>query len=294
MTGAWGTSMTARLPRTLLALACLFLAFCHGPAQGGTTEPMILAVHPYLPTEEILARFKPLADYLALEMGRPVSVRVGRDYKEHSQAIGANRVDIAFMGPAPYVRMVSRFGRKPLLARFEVNGQPKLYGVIATRQDSSLQELRALAGKRFAFGDPESTMSHTVPRHLLMEAGIARGLPAHYRFLGSHMNVALGVLVGDFDAGAMKKEVFDEFAPKGLRALAVTPGMPDHLFVARSDLPPADIVRLRQALLRLGGKANGPAILEKLHQKLTALVPAADGDYDALRDMVMAVDAADC
>ena len=100
----------------------------------------------------------------------------------------------------------------------------------------------------------------------------------------------MGVLVGDFDAGALQKEVFDEFAPRGLRALAVTPGVPESLFVARSDLPPAEVQRLRRALLNLARLPHGPAILARLRQDLTALAPVADTDYDPLRAMMRAVD----
>jgi phosphonate transport system substrate-binding protein len=277
--------------RRLAALAVVFLALLAGSAWAGSGQPLILAVHPFLPAAEIQQRFKPLADYLAKEMQRPVSVRVGRDYDEHIKAIGGDRVDIAFLGPAGYVRLREQQGAKPLLARFEVDRQPKLFGVIAVRKDSPLKGLADLAGVRFAFGDPESTMSHIVPRYLLLQAGIPRGLPTRHAFLGSHKNVAMGVLVGDYEAGAMKKEVFEEFAAKGLRALATTPGVPDHLFVARASLPAADVQRLRQALLRLGGQPGGPAILQQLHQGLTALVPATDADYDALRGMVRTVDA---
>ena len=148
-----------------------------------------------------------------------------------------------------------------------------------------------MANKRFAFGDPESTMSHLIPRYMLLQAGIPKGLPDNHQFLGSHKNVAIGVLVGDFDAGAMKKEVFDEFAPKGLKALAMTPGVPDHVFVARSDLPPETVAKLRKALLHLGRRPMGADILGRLHRGLSDLIPTQDQDFDALRDMVKKVDA---
>lgn len=275
----------------MLALAGLLLALLVTPAAADS-KPMILAVHPFLPVPEIQARFKPLADYLSEAMQRPITVRVGRDYDEHIKAIGTDQVDIAFMGPAPYVQVADRYGKKPLLARFEVDGKPNLYGVIAVRQDSPLKDIAALYNKRFAFGDHESTMSHIVPRYLMIKAGIPGGAPPQHRFLGSHKNVALGVLVGDYDAGAMKKEVFDEFAPKGLRALAVTPGVPDHLFVARANLPAADVQRLREALLKLKSQPGGPAILNKLHKGLTALIPAAEADYEELHGFIRTVDAA--
>lgn len=68
-----------------------------------------------------------------------------------------------------------------------------------------------------AFGDPESTMSHLVPRFMLWRVGVTGEVLADYQFLSNHTNVALGVLVGDFDAGAVKEEVFYEFEPKGLK-----------------------------------------------------------------------------
>lgn len=253
-------------------------------------DPLVLAIHPYLPEPEIHRRFTPLADYLSKELGQPVQVRVGGNYEEHIDAIGGDAVDIAFLGPAGYAAVVERYGRKPILARFEVNNEPYLYGVIAARKDSGLNRLEQLRDKRFAFGDPQSTMSHIVPRYLLMQAGIPQGLPEHYAFLGSHKNVALGVLAGDYDAGAMKQEVFQEFESQGLRALAITPGVPDHLFVTRADLPQEDILRLRKSMLRLGQQVSGTFILRQMHRGLSALVEARDAEYDDLRNMINALE----
>lgn len=272
---------------------CMIIATCLSSGSFSIAyaqDPLILAIHPYLPVPEIHTRFTPLADYLQQETGRSVKVRVGGNYEEHISAIGNNKVDIAFLGPAGYVNLVEQFGRKPILARFEVNNVLYLYGVIATRKGSEIGSIESLKDKRFAFGDPGSTMSHVVPRYLLMQAGIPDGAPAYYQFLGSHKNVALGILAGDFDAGAMKQEVFDEFESRGLRALAITPGVPDHLFVTRANLPSTDVERLREALLRLRDVPNGATILRKMHKGLTALVPANDAEYGELRTMMQAVE----
>lgn len=282
---------------TILRTFLLTLALIAALAPSAWAHParahmLILAVHPYLPAPEIQRRFGPLASHLGQVLGRPVSVRVGQNYEQHIAAIGQDEVDIALLGPASYVRMVDKYGRKPILARFQVGDDPHLYGVIAVRRDSPLQRLEDLKGRRFAFGDPESTMGHLVPRHMLLQAGVPVEALGRYDFLGSHRNVALGILAGDYEAGAMKHEVYEEFAARGLRALAVSPPMPDHLFVTRADLPPADVARLRQALLRLHEQAGGRDLLKRLHPGLTALVAAKDGDYDALRAIVHAVDRA--
>jgi hypothetical protein len=45
--------------------------------------------------------------------------------------------------------------------------------MIIARNDSNIRTLADLAGKRFAFGDPNSTMSHFVPRTVLAGAGLS-------------------------------------------------------------------------------------------------------------------------
>lgn len=268
--------------RAIGFVAIIALCLTEG-VNAASSAPLVLAVHPYLPTTEITARFSPLADYLARATGRPVKVRVGRNYAEHIDAIGTDSVDIAYMGPVPYVKLVARYGKKPLLARQEVNGQRYLRGVIIVRQDSSVRTLADLKGKRFAFGDPDSTMSHVLPLYVLQKAGVTQRALAHHEFLGAHKNVALAVLAGDYDAGAVKQEIFQEFSSKGLRILAELPPVSDHVFVTSAKLPASLIAMLRGAMLRLKDTAEGKSIMSSIHPHMTALAPALDSDYDNLR-----------
>jgi phosphonate transport system substrate-binding protein len=281
--------MNQRLQIVLTTLVLLFTTV--HPSVVTATEPLILAVHPYLPEAELKQRFTPLAEYLSHILEQPVIVRIGRNYDEHIDAIGKDQVDIAFMGPAAYIKMVDKYGSKPLLARFEVNNSPNLYGVIITRKDSPIQNLKQLQNKRFAFGDQESTMSHIVPRYMLAEAGIPVSALSAYKFLGSHHNVAIAVLAGDFDAGAVKREVFLEFEPRGLRVLAQTPATPDHLFVTSATMPVSTIDKLRKALLQLSKQPNGKKILTAMHKELTNLIPAKESDYEQLRTIVHKIEA---
>ncbi len=251
-------------------------------------EPLIFAVHPYLPATEIVERFTPLVKYLSKELGETVIIDVSLDYQNHIARTGKDNVDIAYMGPASYVKMVDTYGRKPLLARQEINGKPTFHGVIIVKKDSPLRSLTDLAGKRFAFGDPESTMSHLVPRYMLWKEGVTIDNLGGYAFLANHHNVALGVLAGDFDAGAVKEEVFDEYEKRGLRDLARTPEISDHVIIATNRLSPEKIQKLRDALNSLSGKEDGRNILNSIKPSIS-LVPAKDEDYDNLREILKAL-----
>lgn len=252
-------------------------------ALASEPEPLILGIHPYLPHDELISRFTPLANYIAKAIDRPVVVRVGRDYAEHIKAIGNDTIDIAYMGPSPYVEMVEKYGKKPLLARQVIKDNPYLKGEIIVRQDSPLKTLTDLKGKCFLFGDINSTMSYIMPEHMLEHAGVPLSSLGSYKFMEGHKNVALAVLAGTCDAGAVKREVFQEFEPKGLRALAELPLVVDHLFVASRKLPAPMVRKLRKAFIALNALPEGKQIMTSIHPDMTALVPPEDRDYNSLR-----------
>ncbi len=260
------------------------------PTGSSASNNLTLWVHPYLPATELTKRFAPLAAYLSEKLNRTVSIRVQKSYQAHLDFVGRDQADIAYLGPVSYIHMKDQYGSKPLLAKFEVNGNPFFYGIIITRKDSGIKTLDDLAGKNFAFGDPNSTMSHIVPRGMLINAGITTDTLQRYDFLNSHHNVALAVLGGYFDAGGVKEEVYYEFEGKGLQMVAKSPPIPEHLFVTRSSLPQALIEQIRFHLINVEKSPNKETILSSIKPSVTNLLPVADQDYDPLRDIMKSLD----
>lgn len=272
------------LARTILIFLCVWASAA--AAQSGAQQPLILGVHPYLPHDELVSRFTPLANYISRSIDRPVVVRVGRTYDEHIKAIGGDKIDIAYMGPVPYVEMVAKYGRKPLLVRQVINDSPYLKGEIVVRNDSPLRTLADLKGKCFLFGDVNSTMSYIMPQHMLEDAGVPLTMLGDHKFLEGHENVALAVLAGTCDAGAVKHEVYEKFEPKGLRVLAELPRVYDHLFVTSARLPLPLVRKLQKIMLALNELPEGKAIMTKIHPDMTALVPPKDREYNNLRTLM--------
>jgi phosphonate transport system substrate-binding protein len=269
----------------------MFVALPHALAAKPLTEqrPLVLGVHPYKSAAKLVASYKPLANYLSRKTGRTITVKIAKDYRTHIQLIGENKLDIAYMGPASYVKLVKRYGKKPLLARQAIHDSPTFQGKIVVRQDSTVSSLAGIAGKRFAFGDSASTMSHLVPRYMLRQAGLTVDQLAVHRFLGSHDNVALAVLAGDFDVGGVKEAVFYKYKARGLKVLATTPALSEHLFVTRNKLPAKIRRDLREALLALKDDPKGSVIMAGIKPGMTAWVPVTDADYNNLRTILDAL-----
>lgn len=277
--------------RHKLFLLCVLAAIVHfvfpsGRGQAADPDELVLGIHPYLPAVELHKRFIPLVHYLEGKTGKKIRIEIANCYDDHVRKVGENRSDFAFMGPAPYIAMTEKYGQKIILAGLEVNGSPTFHGVIVVGKDSPFVSLADLAGKKMAFTDLNSTMGYIVPMSMLEQAGVTKDKLAQSSFVGSHNNVAMVVLGGYFDAGAVKEDVYTEFKERGLRMLAKSPPIPDHLFVASSKLSPQLAEILRTSLLGLKDAPGGLAIMESIQKHTMAFVSVKDGDFDELRKIM--------
>jgi phosphonate transport system substrate-binding protein len=83
----------------------------------------------------------------------------------------------------------------------------------------------------------------------------------------------------------VKEEVLDAYRDSGLRSLASSPEISEHLFVAGAHLAPPLVEQLRESLFALG-KGRRSAVLTSIRSQVTALVPGQDRDYDTLRSIM--------
>jgi len=148
----------------LIAFAVFWLS---GPVHA----ELVLGVHPFKPATRLVEAFTPMTRYLSDKLGQPVALRISQDYRAHIEATGKNAYDIAYLGPSLYVKVRDAHGERPLLARQRIGDKPVFHSKIFVRADSPVKDLAGLEGKRFAFGDPKSTMGHLVPRYLLWQSG---------------------------------------------------------------------------------------------------------------------------
>lgn len=265
----------------------MVILFCLAMVSSSVSQTTLtLAVHPYLSYQQIEERFTPLAEYLESKTGYKIELRIGTEYLEHINEIGNDKVDLAFLGPVGYVTTVEHYGQKPLLATLCI-GSTLFTGKIIIREDNNrIKTLSDLGDNHFAFVDPNSTMGYIIPLYMLLKQANVSKVLKHYKFLGSHENVALGVLSGDFEAGAVKDEIYLEYKDFGLKVLASTPAIPEHIFITRRNLPPKIIQKIKNALLELSGTETGRSILKNIKQSCIGLTEVKDSDYDGLKSIM--------
>jgi len=245
-------------------------------------KTLILEVHPYLDKGEIIKRFTPLKNYLERETDLKIKLIVSRDYFSHIDSIGKNKVDIAFIGPEAYTKLTEIYGKPKIIGRIITNGTPYFRGIFIAKKNSPIKHIECLKNKSVAFVSKESTIGFVVPFYKMMNDGLFLNDFCCYKFLDSHINVALSVLAGDFDAGVVKEEVYKKFKKFGLKEIARTPKVYEHLFIARKSLPHKIFTKIKNAFFKL----NSPRllkILKNIKESITGFGFAKDSDYDSLR-----------
>ena len=277
--------LTSTLAIAWLLLLCVLISPVLA-ANDKSNSTLIIGVHPYLPAAELKKRFKPLLDYLSNQLATPMELSISKDYETHIENIGNKLFDVAYLGPASYVNLIDKYGSHSLLARLEIKGKPTFKGYIVAKDGSEILELKQLKGKKFAFGSPRSTMSYMVPRYMLREVGVSLESLSDYKFQGNHRNVALSVLLGEFDAGAVKEETYFKFKGKGLKQIGVSPSISEHVFVCRQGLSLGQHKKIQDSMYNLSKTEHGRKILTSIKKSVSGLVPVSDKDYDNLRVII--------
>ena len=265
----------------LLALLLLFSTSTSLAQQSFT-----MGVHPYKKPALLAEMFKPLIAYLEEEISATISFRSSKNYAAHMERIRNGDYDIFYMGPSLYAMISDSHPDKVRIAATVVNkGSPTFRGVVVAREDSSIASLADLKGKKVAFGDRSSTLSCYVPAYMLMEAGIFDTV--EYKFVGSHDNVAKGVLKGFFDAGGLKPGVAKSYVGKGLKIIAESEPVYEHVVGVSASLDDETVGKIKAALANV----QNPEVYTSIKSSLTGFEVTKSSDYDNLRKIMKAVDA---
>ncbi len=207
----------------LLLCLCPTFQFAPEDPQPAGLEPLQLTFGLYQTDKatEMYRKFMPMLEAVQEDAGRrmdrdvEVELRIFRSYEEGIEALAKGKVDFVRFGPASYVLAKQRNKNLQLLAMEQKKGKTRFKGLIVARKGAGIECLADLKGKRFAFGDENSTIGRYLAQEQLVNAGLFSRSLSGYEFLGRHDKVARAVQVGDFDAGSLKESTFKKMNEDG-------------------------------------------------------------------------------
>jgi phosphonate transport system substrate-binding protein len=225
----------------------------------------------------------PLRDYLAKAVGTSVELIIPTNYNATVEALGNGSLDFAYLGALTYVKARERYNVAPLVQR---SADKNFHSLFITQSGSAIHTLPACKGKRFAFGDINSTSGHLIPFDELRKAGINPDSDMQSRYTGSHAATAKAVEAGAADAGALDETVYRSMISEGkvdgskVRVFLTSPPFVDYVWVARANLGAAECDSFTKAFVGLK-EGKDDAILNILRGK--DFVRADDAEYANIR-----------
>lgn len=229
-----------------------------------------VAVIPSENQQTVMQRYTALQNYLNKQFGVEVKLFTATDYAGIIEAIRARRVEMAFFGPASYARAweVTNGNIEPIVVESDINGVAAYRSVIIVKADAPYQKLEDLRGKALAFVDPNSASGFVAPNYFLHKNGTpANQYFSRTGFAGSHDNVALAVINGQYDGGfvwyrsetdSVFQRMWDKnlIAKNSVRVIWTSPDIPESPWAVRKDLPEALRADLRRAMLDMVNADN--------------------------------------
>lgn len=195
--------------------------------------------------------FQPLMNYLSETTPYQFELKLSRNYQESLRALANGTTQISMLGDVAFVEAWLNYGIKPILKPLNSEGKPFTRTAIIVAENSPLQNIRELKGKRIAFDSLHSTAGNLFPRYLLNQYGVRHNKPGAFVNLESQDAVAKAVLRGDYDAGAVNEQEARKYEGEGLRVLIYSEPIPPGPISAGKSTPQGVINAVRYALLKL-------------------------------------------
>ncbi|MBA4371414.1 MAG: phosphate/phosphite/phosphonate ABC transporter substrate-binding protein [Thermodesulfovibrio sp.] len=245
--------------------------------------PIILSLLPIESAAAMYERFLPLKYYLEKMLNRPVVLQVAKDYETAMQEIGEGRVQLACLDPVTYCEVRARFQEKviPLVKPVGRDGA-RSRSVLAVKQGSGIERVVDAKGKRLALGSPQSSFSYLMPMAILNDVGLKIRDFSAVRYLQQEDRVALSVLIGEYDIGALSETVAQRYTEEGLKVIKVSEPLPQFVLSASSSLSG----EIRKTIVAGFANAAEERFFTGLGKDITAFEPAADRDFDVVRVMM--------
>ncbi len=138
-------------------------------------------------------------------LGVPTRLFTAADYNGVIQGLIGGTLDMAWLGASSYaaVYVEDPEAVEPVLVKTNLDGSYTYHSIGFVRVDSGITSLDDMAGKKFAFADPNSTSGYLIPLVELPALGYAMEPGTFFGdvvFSGGHEQSIVGVANGDFDA----------------------------------------------------------------------------------------------
>ena len=284
-----------RLFRSLVlaALGVLCLAGSALAADPSWPKEITFALLSTENAAEITRRWGPILAQLEKDLGIKVKSATATDYRGSIEALKFKKAEIGHLGPKAYVEASNNnyANVEPVAQLRLANGSLGYRSCLIVHSDSDIFGPEDMAGKTFAFNDPNSTSGYLVPSAFFMsEMGVdPKRFFSKVTFSGSHEASILSVANKKVDVASTNLPDLQQLTREGkvprggLRVIWVSKLIPNDPIVVRKDLPANLRAAIQESLVSM--RDRNADVFKEIGAWLGGFVPADDAKYQVIREL---------
>lgn len=285
---------------TLLATALSLFSISCSPKEEEQQATLIISAIPDEKVSDQNARFQPLKDYLASELGIPVEFVISADYGAAVERFKNGEVHLAWFGGLTGAQARAAVEGAQAIAQGDVDPQYKSYFIAhkSTGLTPSTDFPEEIKDMTFTFGSRSSTSGRLMPTYFIMqETGKTPeqffSQPVQFRKTGGHDATARAVASGAVQVGAISYKKYDsmiadgEISAEDAPIIWTTPYYADYNLTAHPAIEElfgkGFTEKLTEALLKI----EDPKVLKAFNRN--KLISAKNEDFQGIVDVAKEV-----
>lgn len=282
-----------RVFRGLFPLILFELLFGLSSFCFAAKKPIRFSPLPLMSEEVVSEHFRPFVSYLSDVTETEIEQVYFKNYQVLIEGLADNQIDLAFLGPLPYVMLKRRMPDVVPLARFlDADGKATYTCALASFTDEiDLQEVSF--AKPIAIPQPYSTCAYLMTENFLRKR--RESLKKHpFYYAGNHEESALDVVRGKASLAGLKTEIGQVYSKLGLHLFEQQTPLPRLLLVANPRTLSAEQISLiKSKILELDPLHNPD------HRQVTAswgyeirygAIPVEEGDYRYIEELLSEIE----
>jgi len=246
----------------LLSLVCISMLIS-GNIHAKQKQIYTIGIVPQFEIRHIRKIWNPIINEIKKNTGVELKLIGSPTIPDFEKELNAGHFDFAYMNPYHMLRANKSQGYIPIVRDI---GR-KLHGILVVRNDSPINSVKELDGKKIAFPAPNA-----LGASLLIRANLKNdfNIKINPVYVKTHSSVYLNVVVNQTAAGGGVQKTLNQQSNNvrgALRILHKTPKVAPHPFAAHPRIPEKTRVLIKNTLLKLGDSAMGKALLSKIPMK---------------------------
>jgi len=237
-------------------------------------------------------------------LGVPTKMYAPADYNGVIEGLLGGNLDMAWLGASAYAKvyLTNPDAVEPVLTKINADGSFGYFSIGFARIDHNIGTLAEMKGKKFGFGDPNSTSGYLIPSIEIPAAGYSMKPGDHFGdvvFTGGHEQTIVAVQNGDIDGGVSWADGLGNWEDgynSGAFRKAVDAGLvdmtqmkeiwrskviPEGPIVLRKDLPESVKIKMVAMLASLPSM-DAECAYGFMAGEIKAIAPISHADYEVI------------